>query len=306
MIDIVVGGQYGSEGKGKVAHILARESQHKCAARVGGPNSGHTIEGHILRHLPATALVPNGICIIGAGSYIDIDILDMEIGEFSPSNLLIDSKAVVITRREHINLAERVGSTLSGTGTGVYDRILRGDTSFIGSHGKYKKYAVPTEEIHKTIANGCIIEGTQGFGLSVIHTSCYPYATSRDTTASGFASELGVSPFDVSRIYMVIRSFPIRVSGNSGPLLHETSWKELNIEEERTSVTNKVRRVGYFDFKLVKGAIRANKPTYIVLNHMDYIDVSGREAFISDIEEKICSPIHYIGLDKTSIIRRCE
>ena len=41
-VTIVVGGQFGSEGKGKVAHWLSREQDATYAIRVGGPNSGHT------------------------------------------------------------------------------------------------------------------------------------------------------------------------------------------------------------------------------------------------------------------------
>ncbi len=42
-VTVVVGGQFGSEGKGKVAHWLARELRASTAVRVGGPNSGHTV-----------------------------------------------------------------------------------------------------------------------------------------------------------------------------------------------------------------------------------------------------------------------
>jgi len=62
-----------------------------------------------------------------------------------------------------------------------------------------------------------IIEGTQGFGLSLLHAADYPYVTSRDTTAAAFVSEAGLSPLDVDDIVLVLRAFPIRVGGNSGP-----------------------------------------------------------------------------------------
>ena len=42
-VSVVIGGQYGSEGKGKIAHWLAREQAASFAVRVGGPNSGHTV-----------------------------------------------------------------------------------------------------------------------------------------------------------------------------------------------------------------------------------------------------------------------
>ena len=42
-VSIVVGGQFGSEGKGKVAHYLAQKMEASFAVRCGGPNSGHTV-----------------------------------------------------------------------------------------------------------------------------------------------------------------------------------------------------------------------------------------------------------------------
>ena len=64
-----------------------------------------------------------------------------------------------------------------------------------------------------------LVEGTQGSGLSVYHSTFYPKATSRDTNAAGFISEVGLSPRLVSEIVLVFRTFPIRVAGvQAGPL----------------------------------------------------------------------------------------
>ncbi len=82
----------------------------------------------------------------------------------------------------------------------------------------------------------------------------YPYVTSRDTSAAAILSECGLSPFDVENIVMVIRAFPIRVSGDSGELPNEINWDILRDElgtinnmTEYTSCTNRVRRVARFD-----------------------------------------------------------
>ena len=60
-VTVVVGGQFGSEGKGKVAHFLVRHTGASVAVRVGGPNSGHTSyddrgEPHIFRQLPTASV----------------------------------------------------------------------------------------------------------------------------------------------------------------------------------------------------------------------------------------------------------
>jgi adenylosuccinate synthase len=133
-----------------------------------------------------------------------------------------------------------------------------------------------------------LVEGTQGFGLSVYHSDFYPHCTSRDTTAAGFLSEVGLSPRLVTEIVVVFRTFPIRVAGDqAGPLRDEITWQHIQRESgcphplnEFTSVTNKPRRVARFDWELARHAIRLNRPTKIAVNGLDYISYRNR-----DVEE---------------------
>src|SRR5690242_10932950 len=103
-VTVIVGGQYGSEGKGKVAHWLTRERQASVAVRTGGPNAGHTVidaANHplVLRQLPTAAILPDVTCVLGAGSYIDPELLLAEISKTSLSQerLVIDPNAAVIS-----------------------------------------------------------------------------------------------------------------------------------------------------------------------------------------------------------------
>lgn len=335
-VTVIVGGQYGSEGKGKVACRFAELHDASIVVRVGGSNSGHTIldnqgEPVIFRHLPTAAILPDTICAIAAGSYIDADVLLEEIQRtnLTASRLVIDPSAVVITAEdksfEHRErLKDTIGSTLSGTGAAVLNRIRRNNSvTFAGNHALLSAFVRPVRSLlreHLLKHSRVIIEGTQGYGLSLLHSPHYPNVTSRDTTAAGFLSETGLSPLDVDEIVLVIRSFPIRVSGNSGPLPHEISWQQLSDESrssglilERTSVTKQIRRVGRFDPAIVRDAIAANNPTHIVLNHLDYIDSCGStssrltakaENFVRRVEASIGASISYVGLDPSSLIAR--
>jgi len=305
-IDIVVGGQFGSEGKGKVTYYLAKRSKHKCVIRIGGSNSGHTINKIILRHLPASVLLPKGICIIGPGSYLNVKILLNEIKNYSPYKLYIHEAAVIIDncRKKSLYLAKAIGSTESGTGNAVINRIERKTTlSTIKNIKPLKKYIVNSNQLQDIISKGCIIEGTQGFGLSLLHSPYYPYVTSRDTTAAGFTSEVGISPRDIKNIYLVIRTYPIRVGGNSGPLPKECTWKNLGLNPEYTSVTNRKRRIAKFNSDIVKKAISCNNPTHIILNHLDYIHKNNRKTFIKNVEISINRKIDFIGLGPKKIIQ---
>jgi adenylosuccinate synthase len=329
-VSIVVGGQYGSEGKGKVAHYLAREMEAGFAVRCGGPNSGHTVideqgKARIFQQLPTAALLSDVKLVICAGSYIDLDILYNEINEtnIDTGRLFIDPDAVIITRelkeRETKNgLINRIGSTGSGTGAAVAARINREKTLlFAKDIPELKPFISPIPTMLRSALNHkerVIIEGTQGFGLSPLHARHYPYATSRDTTAAAFLSETGLSPLDVDDVVLTIRAFPIRVEGNSGPLPGEIDWETLTREgahqaliQEKTSVTKRLRRVARFEPGIVQQAISINRPTRIVLNHLDYLSVMDDNKsqqiirdFIQHVEDNINADITFLGFGPES------
>ena len=337
-VTVIVGGQFGGEGKGKVAHFMAREMGAKVAVRVGGTNSGHTVidpfgNPIILRQLPTPAILPNITCVLGAGSYIDVDILYDEIKRtgLSRDRLFIDPNAVIITENDlnserNSSLRSSIGSTLSGTGAAILRRISRdGSAKFAKDDERIKQFIQPVVPfMWDLLSSGerIVIEGTQGFGLSVFHTPYYPYATSRDTTAAAFVSEAGLSPLDVDDIVMVIRAFPIRVGGNSGPLPKEIDWATITAESnndseivEYTSVTKTIRRVARFDPEIVNAAIMVNQPTRIAINHLDYVDSESSilnkytdiiEKFIEKIECLIKRKIDYVGFGPCSITSRQE
>lgn len=317
-IKIVVGGQYGGEGKGKVAHHIAKEQNIQIAVRIGGANSGHTVytdagEKLILRQLPTPSILPHSISVLGAGSYIDLDVLleEIKLTKIAENQLLIDENAMVISTEDKKNesdLRKNIGSTQSGTGYCVIRRILRDKrTKLAKDYDELKPYICDT----KTFLNeqlkrnkDILIEGTQGYGLSLLHSPHYPYTTSRDTTAAGFLSEVGLSPLDVTDIILVIRTYPIRVEGSSGILENEITWEELKQSPEFSSVTKKTRRVANIDFKIIQKAIISNRPTTIVLNHLDYIKEYERSQFITNLENAIDQKISYIGLSPLKVEMR--
>lgn len=330
-VSVVVGGQYGSEGKGKIAlELVRRDSSIRNVVRPGGTNSGHTAYREngkrlVVRQLPAAAIDRNVRVVLPAGSYIDIALLKRELNELQlpPSHLAIDPRAHVITG-EHIQweksalLSQHIGSTASGTGAAVLSRLARTAPSFPGATlasqvPELLPYLQETSELlHIALSAGerVLIEGTQGFGLSPLHGNSWPKATGRDTTAAAFLSEAGISPLHVDEVVLVIRSYEIRVAGNSGPLASEITWEEIAslrgvyVQPEETSVTKRVRRVGHFDSEIVKRAILANSPTKIALNHVDYVDAgvidkvvltAKARAFVNSVEDAIGSKIDYVG-----------
>jgi adenylosuccinate synthase len=128
-----------------------------------------------------------------------------------------------------------------------------------------------------------LLEGTQGTGLS-LHHGAYPYVTSRDVTAGTLCGEAGVGPTAVSEVILVIRTYPIRVGGPSGPLRDEIDWETVTRESgsreriiEYTTVTHRPRRVGRFEMRAVEAAAQLNGATQIALTFVDYIDARNRD-----------------------------
>lgn len=335
-ISVVVGGQYGSEGKGKVAQFWAQKSSARAAVRVGGSNSGHTtIETpraarQVLRQLPTAATLPDVICVLPPGSYIDPDVLLGEIGQVGlpPERLVIDPQAMLISAEDieseqRSGLVAAIGSTASGTGSAVLRRIARrGDAHLASGHPALQPYLAPSAEILRDLVDRgerVVLEGTQGFGLSLLHSPHYPKTTSRDTTAAGALSEAGLSPRDVEEVILVCRAFPIRVAGDSGPFgAPEVDWGKIAAEgghsepiAEFTSVTGRLRRVARFDPAIVREAIRANRPDKIVLNHVDYLDAecsSGHLTprvieFIATVSAEIGQSIDLVGVGPDELLQ---
>src|SRR5713226_2397262 len=332
---VVVGGQYGSEGKGKVSAFITKQENIDICVRCGGPNSGHSFvdengKNVVLRQLPTGFVNPRTRLLIPAGALIDPAVLKQEIESLglSPERVGIDRKCFIIEEKdrekEHaLGLRERLSSTLCGVGSAQSRRVLRGEDARLASdvsreHPWMSKYLTDvSDEVNSGLDHEkrVLIEGTQGFGLSLYHSDYYPKTTSRDTTASGFLSEVGVSPRLVTEIVVVFRTFPIRVAGQqAGPLKDEITWEELQEESgypypiaEYTSVTHKIRRIARFDFELALKAAITNRPTRVAINGLDYLDFSNRretdwyrlsaraQHFLQRLMETVEAPVQMLG-----------
>ena len=327
-VTIVVGGQFGSEGKGKlVSHLACADPGPVAVVRSGGSNAGHTAEGKgrrfLLRQLPSGVVADGCRIYLAAGMQLDLEILFAEIHEtgVEANRLGIDPSAVVISDRDRraeglAHLGDRIGSTMSGTGFTLAQKVMR-------DAGVQRAEDVPALapyltdvalEVNRHIDAGghLIIEGTQGFGLSLHHGS-FPFVTGRDTTAAGFLSECGVAPRMVTDVIVVLRTFPIRVAGNSGPLRNEISWEEVQARSgyptalaEFTTVTGRLRRIGEFDWDLARRAVLVNRPTSLALHGADYLchhdlgcrrwsDLSPTTTnFVAELEARLDTPVRFI------------
>ena len=141
-VDVLLGLQWGDEGKGKIVDVFA--PKYDVVARFqGGPNAGHTLEfdgiKHVLHQIPSGIFRKNTRNIIGNGVVLDPVIFKAEIEKLSAfpidvrSNLFISKKATLIlpTHRlldqayESAKGEKKIGSTLKGIGPTYQDKIGR-------------------------------------------------------------------------------------------------------------------------------------------------------------------------------------
>ena len=331
LVDVLIGGQWGSEGKGHIASYLAPE--YDVLIRVGGPNAGHKVyrdNGALTyHHLPSgTQENDKAKVVIGPGAVVQVEELLAEIAGCgrTGSTLFIDPNVMVIedidVQRENEGMSA-IGSTRRGVGEATARKVLRPRADpvvrlarDVPELAEYCRQTVEVLDDAFRSGQKVFLEGTQGTGLSLHHGS-YPHVTSRDTTVSGCLAEAGIAPSRVRRIIMVVRSYPIRVHGKeSGPMGRQISWAEVarrsgqNVrrlrKQEHTSTTNKLRRVAEFNWALLRQAASLNGPTDIALSFADYINMENDKArrfeqlepstvkFIEEIERVACAPVSLV------------
>ncbi len=142
MIDLLLGLQWGDEGKGKIVDVLTKN--YDIIARFqGGPNAGHTLifdgNKHVLHTIPSGIFHENSVNIVGNGVVIDPVIFKRELENLSKYNIDLKSK-LRISRKAHLILPthrlldaaseimkgkSKIGSTLKGIGPTYMDKTGR-------------------------------------------------------------------------------------------------------------------------------------------------------------------------------------
>ncbi len=291
---VTVGGFYGDEGKGKIIAYIAKKDDVAVAVRGGvGPNAGHTfaLDGktYKVRMLPSAALNPTTRLLIGAGVLVNPEVLLSEIATFGAEDRVFVDGQCGIIEKSHIerdqsedHLRGKLGTTGTGTGPANSDRALR----VLRLARDIPELSIYIEDVSNSVNYALernervLVEGTQGTCLSLFHGG-YPYVTSKDVTASGICSDVGIGPKKVDDVLVVFKAYVTRVGG--GPLQNELSEDEAKRRGwiEYGSVTGRQRRASPFDMDLAKRAIRINSGTMLAVTKLDvlYPECAGAREF---------------------------
>lgn len=307
--NVVIDLQWGSTGKGKLCAFLANTYKIDYAVCDFQPNAGHTFiqDGKkcVVKQVPAAAAASKDtIAIINPGAAIDVDRLLWEIEEYDLDDRLYIHRHAAIVNSDHrtmekesINMSD-ISSTQSGVGEAAIEKITRMDSGNIAANEpRLAKYLTDTTAlIHRAMSKKAMVllEGAQGFDLSINHGWEYPYVTSRDVTTASILSNAGVPPQLCGTIYGTIRTYPIRVGhmyddkgeqiGSSGPCYpdqRELTWEQITRMAnsstpllEHTTVTGKVRRVFTFSPRQFGRALMVCRPTSLFVNFINYVNAA--------------------------------
>lgn len=307
-MSFILGGQFGSEGKGAASAWAINELAKAGRAfdiitTNAGVQSGHTSihEGkkRVLFHLPTAALMSReGVVYLNAGSIIDPDVLAHELSDntdFNLRRLVIHPDTAVVTKEcrdaemANDSAQTKIASTRKGVGQALARKVLRSGLT-AGAHPYLSSFARRLD-LNEYLGRGMSIlaEVPQGVSLS-LNGGFYPHTTSRDCTVAQAASDAGIHPHFVGQTMLVLRTFPIRVgnimeykdalvrdnntfgySGGVYPDQHEISFADLGVEAEITTVTKRVRRIFTWSDQQVIEAIRISRPSVIFLSFCDYL-----------------------------------
>ena len=300
--DVVLGLQFGDEGKGKVAHQLAKNGNYTHVLRFnGGCNAGHTIyhEGKkfVTHHLPCGVFF--GIrSVIGPGCVINVDSLLKEIDELESAGIEVKnlvrvaSNAHVITdfHKAQDKKDEKIGTTKTGNGPAYRDKHSRVGVRAI-EIPELEPYVIDIySEFHENPAfeEVCVLcEGAQGFGLD-IDWGDYPFVTSSACTISGVIQN-GVPHNCIRDVWGVAKIYETYVGAKKFEMEDSICETIRSAGSEYGATTGRPRQINWMSMDLLKTAIQINGVNKLVINKMDILE---------EIEEwKLFSGIHLYEFD---------
>jgi adenylosuccinate synthase len=310
-LNVIIDGQFGSTGKGLLSSYVGSHYDIDVTVTNASPNAGHTFyvgdSKYITRHLPVTGVLnEQSVIYLCPGAIINPVILLQELDTFDISShrVYIHPRAAVIEQQdideEQEGSVKKIASTRSGVGSALVRKINR--SANLAKDNDLLKPLVREFDVNYYLSRGktAVMEVPQGFDLSINSGLSYPHCTSREITIPAALADAQVHPDNLGSIIVCIRTYPIRVGhivedgivvGDSGPFYSdstETSWVNIGVEAERTTCTNRVRRVATFSMKQYKRMLKAFKPDYILLNFTNYLS----EEQLSELLDKLPEVTH--------------
>jgi adenylosuccinate synthase len=284
-VDVVLGLQYGDEGKGKITHRLAKFGYDAVVRFNGGSNAGHTIYHNGTKFV--THLIPCGVfydtlSVVGNGCVVELNNFFNEINYLKSNG--IDTSLVKVAYNAHVVTDEQkaedsqdttIGTTRTGNGPCYRDKYARSGVR-AEQISYLKPYLVDMEEIiYKNGSKSFLAEGAQAFGLDV-DWGDYPYVTS---SHCGIGAVLlnGFHHKQIRDVYGVIKAYTTYVGAKKFQPDEEVFGRVREVGGEYGATTGRPRQCDWLNLNLVEKAARMNGVNHILVNKMDILQQFEKE-----------------------------
>ncbi|XP_008115660.1 adenylosuccinate synthetase isozyme 2 isoform X2 [Anolis carolinensis] len=303
-VTVVLGAQWGDEGKGKVVDLLAQDADVVCRCQ-GGNNAGHTVVVDSVEYdfhlLPSGIINPNVVAFIGNGVVIHLPGLFEEAEKNVKKGKGLEGweKRLIISDRAHIvfdfhQAADGIQEQQRQEQAGKKFKVLANQYKSvypaleIDIEGELKRLKGYIERIKPMVRDGVyfmyealhgppkkiLVEGANA-ALLDIDFGTYPFVTSSNCTVGGVCTGLGMPPQNVGEVYGVVKAYTTRVGIGAFPTeqnneigeLLQTRGKEVGV------TTGRKRRCGWLDLVLLRYAHMINGFTALALTKLDILDV---------------------------------
>ena len=250
---VVIGAQWGDEGKGKVVDYLS-EGADVTLRFSGGANAGHTIvrgdKVYKLHLVPSGIVTPDKTVVLGSGMVIDPEALFAELHELTNQGLLWEGR-VLVSDRAHVVLpgyrkldveldqerAEPIGTTGRGIGIAYSRKAMRDGLRIIdileqeifetiepSDREFLEQYREPLADMIIDVqrymelkgSKTVLLEGAQG-ALLDLDLGTYPYVSSGCSAAAGASLGSGIGPRAIDRVIGVFKAYSTRVGNGPFP-----------------------------------------------------------------------------------------
>ncbi|XP_053238674.1 adenylosuccinate synthetase isozyme 2 isoform X2 [Podarcis raffonei] len=303
-VAVVLGAQWGDEGKGKVVDLLAQDADIVCRCQ-GGNNAGHTVVVDSVEYdfhlLPSGIINPKVTAFIGNGVVIHLPGLFEEAEKNVKKGKGLEGweKRLIISDRAHIvfdfhQAADGIQEQQRQEQAGKKFKVLANQyksvypTLEIDIEGELKRLKGYTERLKPMVRDGVyfmyealhgppkkiLVEGANA-ALLDIDFGTYPFVTSSNCTVGGVCTGLGMPPQNVGEVYGVVKAYTTRVGIGAFPTEQDNKIGELlqTRGKEVGVTTGRKRRCGWLDLVLLRYAHMINGFTALALTKLDILDV---------------------------------
>uniref|UniRef100_A0A6Q2WWT0 Adenylosuccinate synthetase n=1 Tax=Esox lucius TaxID=8010 RepID=A0A6Q2WWT0_ESOLU len=302
-VTVVLGAQWGDEGKGKVVDLLAMDADIVCRCQ-GGNNAGHTVVVDSVEYdfhlLPSGVLNQKALSFIGNGVVIHLP------GLFDEAQKNLQKGKGLQGWEERLKISDRAHIVFNFhqavDGIQEQQRQLQAGKKFrvLAKHfldmypslnvdidSELQQLKVYAEKLRPLVTDGVyfmhkalngpskkiLVEGANA-ALLDIDFGTYPFVTSSNCTVGGVCTGLGVPPSYVGQVYGVVKAYTTRVGVGAFPTELDNDIGSLLQSRGREFgvTTGRRRRCGWLDLILVRYAHMVNGFTAIALTKLDILD----------------------------------